>query len=345
MRAPDFWNHKQGRQAAPFIRTVLGPLGWIYGQVTARRIATTTPYDPGIPVICVGNASVGGVGKTPITAYLLESLTRMGIKAVGLSRGYGGREKGPILVNRKHTFKDIGDEPMLLARKGPVWISAGRDDGARAAVGALTGFSKTGAEVIIMDDGHQNPLVKKTLSLLVVDAEIGFGNERVFPAGPLREPVAAALARTDAVILMKPTPDYQVSDYLLAQLKPLPVIAAHLAPYAQLPQDKNGQKAKLYAFAGIGRPNKFFDALIRAGAELVEGQPYPNHYAYKDTDMKNLIDLAREDEATLITTEKDYVRIPKGFQKHVAVWPVSVQFEDELNLRRILHPIVTAAKK
>ncbi len=338
IRAPEFWNHKYGREAAPFIRTVLSPFGWVYGKVTARRIATTIPYDPQIPVICVGNASVGGVGKTPITAYLLESLTRMGIKAVALTRGYGGREKGPVLVKTKHTFKDIGDEPMLLARKGPVWVSAGRDDGARAAVGALVGFNKTGAEVIIMDDGHQNPLVKKTLSLLVVDAEIGFGNEHVFPAGPLREPLEAALSRADAVILMKPTPDYEVSADLLAQLKPLPVVAAHLIPYAQLP------KGKLYAFAGIGRPNKFFDALIRAGADLVEGQPYPNHYAYKDTDMKNLIDLAREDEATLITTEKDYVRIPKGFQKHVAVWPVSVQFEDELTLRRILHPIVAVTK-
>jgi len=344
MRAPEFWNHKYGREAAPFIRTVLSPFGWVYGKVTARRIATTISYDPEIPVICVGNASVGGVGKTPITAYLLESLTRMGIKAVALTRGYGGREKGPILVKTKHTFKDIGDEPMLLARKGPVWVSAGRDDGARAAVGALVGFNKTGAEVIIMDDGHQNPLVKKTLSLLVVDAEIGFGNERVFPAGPLREPLEAALSRADAVILMKPTADYEVSADLMTQLKPLPVVAAHLVPYAQLPQGENGKNAKLYAFAGIGRPNKFFDALIRAGADLAESQPYPNHYAYKDTDMKNLIDLAREDEATLITTEKDYVRIPKGFQKHVAVWPVSVQFEDELTLRRILHPIIAATK-
>jgi len=338
MRAPEFWNHKHGREAAPFIRTVLSPLGWIYGQITARRIATTTSYDPKIPVICVGNAGVGGVGKTPITAYLLESLTRMGIKAVALTRGYGGREKGPLLVKSKHSYTDVGDEPMLLARKGPVWVSAGRDDGARAAVGALVGFNKTGAEVIIMDDGHQNPLVKKTLSLLVVDAEIGFGNERVFPAGPLREPLGAALSRSDAVILMKPTPDYEVSEALAAQLKPLPVIAAYLVPYGQLPA------GKLYAFAGIGRPNKFFDALIRAGADVVECQPYPNHYAYKDTDMKNLIDLAREDEATLITTEKDYVRIPKSFRKHIAVWPVSLQFEDELTLRRILHPIIATTK-
>ncbi len=329
MRPPEFWNHKYGREAAPFIRTALGPLGWLYGRATARRIATTVPYDPGIPVICVGNASVGGTGKTPVTAYLLESLNRMGIRAHGLSRGYGGREKGPMVVQSKHTHVDVGDEPLLLARKGPVWVAAGRDDGARAA-------AARGAQIIIMDDGHQNPLVKKTLSLLVVDAEIGFGNGRVFPAGPLREPIAAALSRTDAVILMKPTPDFEVSGGLLALLKGLPVISAYLVSTAPLP------KGQLFAFAGIGRPNKFFDALGRAGGDVVEGIRYANHYAYKDTDLKNLLDLSKEYGAKLITTEKDFVRIPKGFQKHVTPWPVSVEFDDELTLRRILHPIIAA---
>ncbi len=329
MRAPEFWNHKYGRNAAPFMRTALSPLAWIYAYVTARWMATTTPYDPGIPVICVGNAGLGGTGKTPVTAYLLESLNRMGIRTVGLSRGYGGREKGPIIVQAKHSHKDVGDEPLLLARNGPVWIAAGRDDGARAAVAR-------GAQLIIMDDGHQNPLLKKTLSLLVVDAQTGFGNGRVFPAGPLREPVARALLRTDAVILMKPKPEFEVGEDLMSLLKGLPVIAAHLSPTASLPE------GKLFAFAGIGRPNKFFDALRRAGGEVVEGLSYKNHYAYKDTDLKNLLDLSREYEAKLVTTEKDYVRIPKGFQKHVTPWPVSVEFEDELTLRRILHPIVAA---
>ncbi|PHS37096.1 MAG: tetraacyldisaccharide 4'-kinase [Robiginitomaculum sp.] len=329
MRAPEFWNHKYGREAAPFIRTALSPLAWLYGRATARRIATTTPYDPGIPVISVGNASVGGTGKTPVTAYLLESLNRMGIRAHGLSRGYGGREKGPIIVQAKHSYKDVGDEPLLLARYGPVWIAAGRDDGARAA-------AARDAQVIIMDDGHQNPLLKKTLSLLVVDAEIGFGNGRVFPAGPLREPIAAALSRTDAVILMKPEPEFETGADLMSLLKGLPVIAAHLVATAPLP------KGKLFAFAGIGRPNKFFDALMRAGGEVVEGLRYANHYAYKDTDLKNLLELSKEYGAHLVTTEKDYVRIPKGFQKHITPWPVAVVFEDELTLRRILHPIVAA---
>jgi tetraacyldisaccharide 4'-kinase len=331
MKPPEFWYEKNGRDSAAVIRTLLSPLSWFYARTTAKRIRTTTPYNPGIPVICVGNASVGGTGKTPITAYLLESLTRMGIRAVALSRGYGGTEKGPVTVNGKHTSAEVGDEPLLLARNGVVWIAEGRDDGAKAA-------AARGAQVIIMDDGHQNPLVKKTLSLLVVDAEVGFGNECVIPAGPLREPVDTALERTDAVILMKPTPDFRPDDDLMAHLKGIPVIPASLVPKTNPPA------GKLYAFAGIGRPNKFFDGLKRAGGDLVEGLAYADHYRYKDEDMMDLIELSGEYGAKLITTEKDYVRIPPSFRQHVTAWPVSVAFEDELTLRRILHPIITAAK-
>jgi len=332
MRAPTFWNHKHGRDAAPFMRSVLSPFGWLYARATARRIATTTPADIGIPVICVGNASVGGTGKTPVVSYLLESLSRMGLRTAALTRGYGGTEKGPATVRSKHTYKDVGDEALLLARHGTVWVAAGRDDGARAALGR-------GAQVIVMDDGHQNPLVKKTLSLLVVDAVIGFGNERVFPAGPLREPYPAALERTDAIILMKPYADYETHEDLLAQFGKIPVIPAWLAPKAAPP------KGKLFAFAGIGRPQKFFDALARAGGDLVDSIGYADHHAFKVTDLKNLYELAREDKAQLITTEKDYVRIPDGFKKHVVSWPVAVEFGDELTLRRLLHPIIAAAKR
>jgi len=332
MRAPSFWNHKHGRDAAPSIRAALTPLGWLYARATARRIATTVPQDVGVPVICVGNASVGGTGKTPVVSYLLESLSRMGLRTAALTRGYGGKEKGPAPVSAKHTYQDVGDEALLLARHGMVWVAAGRDDGARAAVAR-------GAQIVVMDDGHQNPLVKKTLSLLVVDAVIGFGNERVFPAGPLREPAAAALERTDAVILMQPYPDYEPDDELLAQFGEIPVIPAWLVPKTAPP------KGKLFAFAGIGRPQKFFDALVHAGGELEDSIGFADHHAYKVTDLKNLYELAREDEAQLITTEKDYVRIPDGFKKHVASWPVAVEFGDELTLRRLLHPIITAAKR
>ena len=331
MKAPDFWNHVSGPEAKTSLRTVLRPLGWLYAKVTARRLQTTQPLDPGVPVICVGNATLGGTGKTPVVAYLLKSFRRLGVPAHGLSRGYGGSEKGPTPVDPDHTASQVGDEPLLLARSGPVWVAAGRDDGARAA-------AANGAKVIIMDDGHQNPTVAKTLSLLVVDAEVGFGNGCVFPAGPLRENLDAALERTDAVILMKPTLDYQISETLRAQLGGVIVIPAYLAPQNAAP------KGQLYAFAGIGRPAKFFDSLRRAGANVVETEGYADHYKYKDEDLESLFLLASEMNAGLITTEKDYVRLPKGYRRGVQTWPVSVVFEDELTLRRLLHPILEAVK-
>ena len=331
LKAPEFWYQQTGRASAPALRAALSPLGWLYAKITARRLATTPGIDPGVPVICVGNATVGGSGKTPVALYLLESLNRMGLSVAGLSRGYGGREKGPIRVASSHTYKDVGDEPLLLARSAPVWVAAGRDDGARAAVAK-------GANVIVMDDGHQNPLIKKTLSLLVVDAQTGFGNGHVFPAGPLREPIKAALARTDAVILIKPATNFKTDENLLKQLQSKVVIPAYLKPVHPPPF------GKLFAFAGIGRPNKFFDALRREGADLVDALPFSNHKPYSDADLKNLVDLAREYKARLNTTQKDYVRLPKGFARHVDVWPVKVAFEDELTLRRLLHPIIEKAK-
>jgi len=331
MRPPEFWNYKDGRDAAPMLRLLLTPLSWVTAWAAARRFKTTTSYDVGIPVICVGNATLGGTGKTPVAIYLLKSLRRMGINAVGLTRGYGGQEKGPIPVNQSHTAAHVGDEPLLLARHAPVWVAAGRDDGARAAL-------THGASLIVMDDGHQNPLLSKTLSFLVVDAETGFGNGCVFPAGPLREKLSESLDRADAIILMKPTSEYEISDDLKAQIKGKIVIPAYLSPTEPPP------KGKLYAFAGIGRPNKFFDSLRRHGGEIVEEIPYADHYKYKNEDIESLFALAAEYEAALITTEKDYVRLPKGYRKGVTPWPVTAVFEDELTLRRLLHPVIEQAK-
>jgi tetraacyldisaccharide 4'-kinase len=325
VKPPAFWTPADGHK--DFRSALLSPLGWIYKYFVARRIQTTEPFDPHIPVICVGNATLGGTGKTPVVIYILKSLRRLGIDAVGLTRGYGGTEKGPVVVHKKHSAADIGDEPLLLARHAPVWVSAARDDGARTA-------AAYGAHVLVMDDGHQNPLVKKTLSLLVVDAETGFGNGCVFPAGPLREDLGAALSRSDAIILMKPAPDYEISEHLKDQLKGQLVIPAYLAPATPPP------KGKLFAFAGIGRPEKFFKALRAHGGDVVNSAAYADHYKYKDADIEGLFLLASEYEAGLITTEKDYVRLPKGYCKGVTPWPVSVVFEDELSLRRLLHPIV-----
>ena len=330
MRPPEFWNTPDGREGAPLLRLLLRPLGALYTWAGRRRRAKADPLDPGVPVICVGNATLGGTGKTPVAIYLLKSLRRMGVDAYALTRGYGGQLKGPVPVSRGHTAEDVGDEPLLLARAGPVWVAAARDEGAVAAVSA-------GADCLVLDDGHQNPLVKKTLSLLVVDAEVGFGNGCVVPAGPLREPLADALERTDAVILMKPEPTFRISDRLREQLEGQTVIPAYLAPKSEPP------KGRLYAFAGIGRPDKFFDSLRRMGADLVEAVPFADHHKFTDTEVEGLFVLASEYDAALITTEKDHVRLPGGYRRGIHAFPVEVRFEDELTLRRLLHPIISAA--
>lgn len=331
MRPPEFWNVREGRDGAPILRTLLRPIGAIYAWAGRRRRTKTKSFDPGVPVICVGNATLGGTGKTPVAIYLMKSLRRLGVNAHGLTRGYGGQLKGPVPVNPRHTAEDVGDEPLLLARSGPVWVSAARDDGARAAL-------SEGADAIIMDDGHQNPLLQKTLSLLVVDAEVGFGNGCVFPAGPLREPLSDALERTDAVILMKPSPDYEIDPHLAQQLSGQVVIPAYLGAKGEPP------KGRLYAFAGIGRPNKFFDSLRRLGAELVEEVPFADHHRFSVAEIEDLFAMATDREATLITTEKDHVRLPNGYRRGIHSFPVDVRFEDELTLRRLLHPIVERVK-
>ncbi|MEM7730048.1 MAG: tetraacyldisaccharide 4'-kinase [Pseudomonadota bacterium] len=330
MRPPEFWNIREGRDGAPVIRTLLRPLGALYAWLGRRRRAAVEPLDPGVPVICVGNATMGGTGKTPVVIYLLKSLRRLGVNAHGLTRGYGGRLEGPVPVNPRHTSEDVGDEPLLIARSAPVWVARARDKGAMAAM-------SEGADAIVMDDGHQNPFLKKTLSLLVVDAEVGFGNGCVFPAGPLREPLCDALGRADAVILMKPSPDYPLDEYLRAQLEGHTVIPAYLTPLSDPPG------GRLYAFAGIGRPNKFFDQLKRQGAELVEAVPFADHHRFTDTEVERLFALASEYDAALITTEKDHVRLPSGYREGIHAFPVDVRFENELTMRELLHPIIRDA--
>lgn len=331
MRPPEFWNIREGRDGAPVIRTLLQPVAALYAWVGRRQRETATPLDPGVPVISVGNATLGGTGKTPIAIYLVKSLRRLGVNAHVLTRGYGGRLKGPVAVNPRHTAEEVGDEPLILARSGPVWVSEARDEGAVAAV-------SEGADALIMDDGHQTLSLEHTLSILVVDAEVGFGNGCVFPAGPLREPLTDALARTDIVILMKPEAGYEIDPHLAEQLKGQIVIPAFLKA------QKDPPKGKLFAFAGIGRPNKFFDQLRRLGADIVEEVPFSDHHRYENREIEGLFMLASEYNASLITTEKDFVRLPQGYRAGIHSFPVQVQFEDELTLRQILHPIINRSK-
>jgi tetraacyldisaccharide 4'-kinase len=313
----------------PGLRALLTPASWIWAAVTARRIARATPFDPGVPVICVGNLTVGGAGKTPVVRALAERLRAWGRDVHLLSRGYGGRLEGPVRVDpARHSSADVGDEPLMLARDFPVWVARDRAAGAKAA-------AEAGAEAIVMDDGHQNPSVKKALSLVVVDGETRrdewpFGDGRVFPAGPMREPLAVGLARAQAALILLPADLPKADPGLVAVLRGPPLLVAHLAAAAAPP------KGPQVGFAGVGKPWKVERALQAAGCELADFASFPDHQAYDEATLKRLADRAAQFDAGLVTTEKDWVRLPPEWRTRVAAWPVRAEFDDPAALDALL---------
>jgi len=328
MRPPEFWRaDAQGRDSAHALRMLLTPVSWAYAWATARRIETTISRHASVPVICVGNFTVGGAGKTPITRALRAKL---GAHAHTLSRGYGGSVEGPLRVTPDMSAAQVGDEPLLHASDGPAWIARDRFAGAQAA-------AQAGAHVIIMDDGFQNPTLAKDLCIIAVDAEYGVGNGQVFPAGPLRERLADGLARADAVIMMQPAEGgAPVATWLAGFTKP--ILHARLATTSDLPG------GKLVAFAGLGRPEKFFDTLESLGADVDEAVPFADHHPYSDDDLGFLAQLAEERGARLITTEKDAARLSPAWRARVAVLPVTAKFDDEAALDALLAPIQSRMK-
>jgi len=328
MRPPEFWRADvSGRDSALMLRALLTPVSWLYAWATARRIETTTPRRTTVPVICVGNFTVGGAGKTPITRALRAKL---GPNAHTLSRGYGGRIEGPLRVTPDMNASEVGDEPLLHAADGPAWIARDRFAGAQAA-------AQAGAHVIIMDDGFQNPTLAKDLSLVAVDAAFGVGNGQVFPAGPLRERLSEGLARADAVIIMHSSAETATERLWLSGFSK-PILQARLTPTSEVP------RGKLVAFAGLARPEKFFDTLTERGAELEDAIPFADHHPYTADDLSLLTQLAEERGAKLITTEKDAARLSPEWRARVAVLPVTAKFDDEAALDALLASIQSRMK-
>jgi tetraacyldisaccharide 4'-kinase len=328
LATPRWWYVRTGGPG-PISRALLTPLSWIWAAATARRIAGATPVDPGAPVISVGNLTVGGSGKTPIVREVLARLRHAGVDAHGLSRGYGGRERGPLRVDpARHTADQVGDEPLMLSRDTPIWIARDRPAGALAGVAA-------GAQALVLDDAHQNPGLKKTLSLIVVDGETRggewpFGDGRVFPAGPMREPFTVGLARADAVVVLLAADAPSIDPELAALFGETPVLVARLEPAAEAPSGPQ------LGFAGVAKPWKVERSLKAAGVELVDFAPFPDHAAFTEGDLRALADRAALFDAGLITTEKDWVRLPPLWRARVAAWPVRARFEDEAAVDRIL---------
>ncbi len=327
MRPPLFWNRPRGLTSR-----LLAPLEWIWVISTRRRLKNGPWERLSVPVICVGNINVGGTGKTPTVIALLEILGELGINAHVVSRGYGGTELGPLLVDeRKHSAHEVGDEPILISAFGPCWVAKDRTAGAKAAI-------KADAQIILLDDGFQNPSLHKDLSIVVVDAEIGFGNSRVMPAGPLREPLADGLARADVVISIGTA---AAQKRLPAQI-PNPVWLGELRAL-ETGMDWSG--TRFIAFAGIGRPGKFFATLEALGANVEATHAFPDHAPYTDAILQRLKAEAKAKSAQLVTTEKDMTRLPAAFRRDVLALPVRLVFNDPETVRSALKDLTSGPTK
>ncbi len=327
MRTPGFWFTPPDRPG--LLPRLLGPLGWLYATGTARRLRQPG-YAPQVPVICVGNLSAGGAGKTPTVIALLDRLSARGHAVHVVSRGYGGRLAGPVRVNEaQHRAEDVGDEPLLLSAFAPVWVAKDRAAGVCAAEAA-------GARVILLDDGFQSPAVKSSLGLVVVDANRGFGNGLCIPAGPLREPVATGLSRADLVLSIGDAAAQARFDAAWGAAIPVPRLRGELRPLA-MGMDWTGER--VLAFAGIADPSRFFDTLRAEGAEVIRGEALGDHETLSDTLLRRLEAEAVAAGAQLVTTEKDAARLSPAWRTRILTLVVRLQVADWSALDDRLAPL------
>jgi tetraacyldisaccharide 4'-kinase len=320
MREPGFWHGPSSLNSH-----LLKPLAALYGAVAAKRLRRKG-LNAGIPVLCVGNYNVGGAGKTPTVLALAKLLRDLGETPIVLSRGYGGELRGPVRVDPvRHAAADVGDEPLMLAGALPVVVSRKRADGVPLA-------RSQGATVILMDDGFQSPAIVKDASLIVIDSERGIGNGQVFPAGPLRAPLQPQLARTDALIVVgNGRAAAQIAAEIAAQGKP--VLSAHLKPDEAQTAQLRGQR--VLAFAGIGDPTRFFNTLRASGIDVAGQRAFADHHPYAPAEIESLIAEAGRDGLTLVTTEKDLVRLPDWSQQ-IVPFRVTLEFDDPALLRKFV---------
>ncbi len=320
---PAFWRHGGGT----LLPRLLWPASRAVQAATARRVARPGWRAP-VPVVCCGNAGLGGAGKTTVALDLAARLQARGLAVHLLTRGHGGRTRGPLRVDpARHTARDVGDEALLLAACAPTWVGADRAASARLAVAG-------GAQLLLMDDGLQNPTLRQDCALLVVDGATGFGNGRVLPAGPLREPAEAAAERATACVLIGD----DVTGAVRHLPPALPVMRAHLAPGPEL---AGLAGRRLLAFAGIGRPAKFFDMLADAGAPPIARLAFADHHAFSHRELAAILAEAARLDAQAVTTPKDFARIPPGWRGGFVQVGVSLCWKDLAMLEGVLGPLLT----
>jgi tetraacyldisaccharide 4'-kinase len=334
MHEPAFWH-----RPASWMSLLLSPLAAVYGAVAARRMQLNG-FDAGIPVFCVGNYHVGGAGKTPTVLALVKLLRDLGETPVVLSRGYGGRLRGPVMVEpNRHRAADVGDEPLMLARTVAIAVARERLDGLALA-------KSQGATVIVMDDGFQNPAITKDASLIVIDAHRGLGNARVFPAGPLRAPLPPQIERTDALIVVG---QGSAADAVAAAvaIQDKPVLTARLKADDAALSSLRGQR--VLAFAGIGDPDRFFRTLRGNGVEVVRQQAFADHHPFTRDEIESLVAAAKRDALIPVTTEKDLARLHTGgelppWAQGITAFPVTLEFDSALKLRRFVSDRLSRAR-
>lgn len=323
MEPPKFWN-----VPGSVCSKLLKPLSFLWSFGVSIRFKKAKPYHPPIPVICVGNLTVGGTGKTPVCLAIARIMYKNKRTFFFLNHGYKAHLSNVLVDLKQHSAYDVGDEAVLLAVYAPTVVDSHRARGAQLAI-------KKGAKCIIMDDGFQNPSLIKTFSFIVVDGQKGFGNECVMPAGPLREPILKGLKRADAIVIAGHD-EWGVKFYLKRNKIDLPVFTGHFEPDMKSIGDLVGKD--VLAFAGIGRPQKFFDSLKKSNINPVKTECYPDHYAYTRFDIERLFKKA--EGLPIVTTTKDAVKIPKDLLKNIWIANGNFVFDDPDSVQEVLRSVI-----